>query len=121
MNTTPQDMIVGDFHEDVMLELIKDDGISRPRMMPVGLFPSSTRVEVSRSIRERFPLGTRFVACVKICQKHNADGSCNGNPYLKVYGTLKVILDTISDQSLIARLDPTGADGRKYYYVEITS
>ena len=52
----------GNFYDDVELELIKDEGISRPRMRPVGAFPIEMRVEVSRQLRELFPLGTRFKA-----------------------------------------------------------
>ena len=59
----------GNFYDDVELELIKDEGISRPRMPPVEGFPVEMRVEVSRQLRELFSLGTRFKANVKVCQK----------------------------------------------------
>ena len=110
-------MIVGEYRDDVILELTKDPGISRPRMKAVSDFSSTTRVEVSRKLREMFPLGTQFRARVKVCQKHNSDGSCKGDPYLRVSDDIGVLIHTIEDSGLVARLDPSGADGRKYYYV----
>lgn len=110
-------MIIGEYRDDVTLELVKDPGISRPRMMPVGDFPSTTRVEVSRRLREMFPLGTQFKARVKVCQKHARDGSPIGNPYLRVCDDIGVLEETIKNPGLVARLDPGGSDSRKYYYL----
>ena len=109
-------MILGD-ECFLVLELIKDSNMTRPRMKPVYGFPESTRVEVSRKIRELFPLGTRFKAKVRLCQKHYPDGSIKGNPYLRVQEEIGVIVSSIKDEGLIAKLDPTGKSGRKYYYV----
>lgn len=105
----------GNFYDDVELELIKDEGISRPRMRPVGGFSVEMRVEVSRQLRELFPLGTRFKANVKVCQKH-LGSKPNGPPYLRVY-KIGVVVSSIKDKGLVAKLDPSGADGRKYYYI----
>ena len=105
---------VGDFYSDVLLELIKDHGVSRPRMKPLNMFPKDFRVEVSRQLREEFPLGTKFEARVKVCQKH-AKGKPNGPPYLRVY-EIGVIVSSIKEKGIVAKLDPTGVDGRKYYY-----
>ena len=73
------------------------------------------RVEVSRQLRELFPLGTRFKANVKVCQKH-LGSKPNGPPYLRVY-KIGVVVSSIKDKGLVAKLDPSGADGRKYYYI----
>lgn len=105
---------VGEFHSAVLLELIKDQGVSRPRMQPITNFPQHWRIEVSRQLREEFPLGTRFEARVKVCQKH-VKGKPNGPPYLRVY-EIGVIVSSIKEKGLVAKLDPTGVDGRKYYY-----
>ena len=105
----------GNFYDDVELELIKDEGISRPRMRPVDGFPVEMRVEVSRELRELFPLGTRFKANVKVCQKH-IGSKPNGPPYLRVY-EIGLFVSSIQDKGIVAKLDPSGADGRKYYYI----
>ena len=111
------ELMIGQFHSDVVLELVKDHGISRPRMRPVDYpcFPELMRVEVSRQLRELFPLGTRFKSMVKVCQKHHGDKP-HGPPYLKVY-QIGVIVSSIKDQGLVAKLDPSGTDGRKYFYI----
>jgi hypothetical protein len=44
--------IIGEVRSEVILELICEPGISRPRMYPVTDFPKTTRVEVSRKLRE---------------------------------------------------------------------
>ena len=105
----------GNFYDDVELELIKDEGITRPRMRPVDGLPVEMRVEVSRELRELFPLGTRFKANVKVCQKH-IGSKPNGPPYLRVY-EIGVVVSSIKDKGIVAKLDPSGADGRKYYYI----
>jgi hypothetical protein len=107
--------IVGEFADGVLLELVKDHGISRPRMRPISEFPEDMRVEVSRQLRETFPLGTQFETQVKVCQKHHGSKP-HGPPYLKVY-EIGVVVSSINDKGLVAKLDPSGADGRKYYYI----
>ena len=109
------DLTIGEFHSEVLLELIKDRGVSRPRMKPINKFPEDLRVEVSRQLRKDFPLGTKFEARVKVCQKH-VKGKPSGPPYLKVYG-IGVIVSSVKDKGIVAKLDPTGADGRKYFYI----
>ena len=108
------DFVIGNFYSDVLLELIRDCGVSRPRMKPVNQFPADFRVEVSRQLRENFPIGTKFESRVKICQKH-VNGKPNGPPYLRVYD-IGVIVSSIKEKGIVAKLDPTGVDGRKYYY-----
>ena len=106
---------VGEFHSEVLLELIKDHGVSRPRMKPITKFPEDLRVEVSRQLREEFPLGTRFEARVKVCQKHRGS-KAHGPPYLRVC-EIGVVVKSFRDTGLVAKLDPSGADGRKYFYI----
>ena len=108
--------MIGGFRDEVEMELVKDKGISPPRMKPLTDFPEVDRVEVSRTLGESFPLGTRFMARVKVCQKHNRDGTSLGSPYLKAY-RVGVVVSSISDKGFVAKLDPTGVDGRKYYYI----
>ncbi len=110
-------MIEGSVINDIELVLIKDSGISRPRMQPVNGYPKSTRVEVSRKLREKFPLNTRFLATVKVCQKHwKETGKPKGEPYLRAT-EIGVIVSSIPDKGLVAKLDPAGADDRLYYYI----
>jgi len=115
--TDYDEMMIGEYRDDVLLELIRDVGKSRPRMKPLSDFPDGCRVEGSTAVKSSFPLGTHFVARVKVCQKHKPDGSCIGNPYLRISSEIGVLVKTIPDPGLVARLDPTGVSGRKYYYV----
>lgn len=64
---------VGEFYGHVELETCQDfdRGITRPRVRPVSEFNSDVRVEFPRKLRERFPIGTRFIATVKVCQSTN--------------------------------------------------
>ena len=75
---------VGDFYEGVLLETCRDENrsITRPRVRPQEYFPRSMRVEFPRSLRERHPIGTRFLADVTVGQKHWSNGSPKGPPYL---------------------------------------
>jgi hypothetical protein len=110
-------MTEGSVINNIELELIKDSGISRPRMRPVEGYPKSTRVEVSRKLREMFPLKTRFLATVKVCQKHwKETGKPKGDPYFKAI-KIGVIVSSIPDKGFVAKLDPAGADERFYYYI----
>ena len=107
---------VGQSVDRVVLQLTKDAGVSRPRIFPVSHFPKAMRVEFPRKLREQFPLGTKFQARVKVCQKHNKDGTPRGAVYLSA-SKIGVIIKSIADRGLVAKLDPSGADGRKYFYI----
>src|SRR5882724_6115948 len=77
-------LIEGQVYFDVVLETCSDQHISRPRVRPVSGFPEETRVEFPRSIRSKYPIGTKFSATVKICQKHwSHNGQRKGLPYLR--------------------------------------
>jgi hypothetical protein len=117
---------VGDTIE-VVLELIKDPGKSRPRMRPIEGFTSTARVEISRKLREMFPLGTLFRAKVTVCQKHYEEtGKPKGPIYLRsgrpfgANGEISVMIDTIKNPGIIAQLDLASTDeqSRKYFYID---
>jgi len=100
-----------------MLETCVDGHITRPRVRPVSHFPPDVRVEFPRSLREEFPIGTRFRATVKVCQKHwSSNGQPKGPPYL-VASNIGVIVQSIPDPGLRAKLKPGSRSGRAYYYI----
>ena len=102
-------LVVGAVHEKVMLETCRDSHLSRPRVRPVSHFPSDTRVWFPRSLRERFPIGTRFYARVKVSQKPK------GPPYLSA-SEIQVIVASIPGPGLRAKLKPGSKSGRAYTY-----
>jgi hypothetical protein len=111
---------VGQFFGQIELELCRDNGISRPRARPVSNFSPDTRTEMSRHLREMFPIGTRFIATVKVCQKHNPGGQPFGKPYLKVYD-LALIATSIPDEGLVAKVKSGSVSGLSYEYVQRTT
>lgn len=77
------DLAEGERFQGVLLETFKPSkGISRPRVRPIELLPRELKVDFPRDLRVDNPIGTRFRADVKVCQKHNSDGSMKGLPYL---------------------------------------
>jgi hypothetical protein len=110
---------VGEFFGNVTLETCVDDDVSRPRVRPIGSqFPVSTRVEFPWSFRERFPIGTRFLATVKVCQKTKS-GSPFGPSYLRAYD-IAIIPASIPDQGLIASVRAGSISGLAYEYRWVT-
>jgi hypothetical protein len=107
--------LVGQFFGNVELETCVDPGVSRPRVRPVTVFSSDVRVEFSRKYREIFPIGTRFMATVKVCQKHE-DGIPKGPPYLKSYD-VSVIASSVVDAGLMAKVKKGSISGLSYEYV----
>ena len=75
---------VGDYFTGILLETFKEkSGISRPRVRPINIFTPDIRVEFPRKLREIHPLGTRFLANVKVSQKTNkSTGEAVGSLYL---------------------------------------
>jgi hypothetical protein len=59
---------IGKFVNGVTLEICRGQKVTRPRVRPVDKFSSSVRVEFPRKLRELFPIGTRYMATVKVCQ-----------------------------------------------------
>lgn len=115
---TDLDMLVGRFFGHIELETCRDTTVSRPRVRPVSSFSPNTRVEFPRALREMFPIGTRFMATVKVCQKH-VDGKPHGPPYLKAYD-VAVIAASVSDAGLVAKVRKGSVSGLAYDYVWTT-
>lgn len=109
-------MSIGSRHTAVLLETYKDGRVSRPRVSPVRDFPPDTKVEFPRDLREEFPIGTKFYADVVVAQKHNKDGSPKGGPYL-VASNIGVVVSSIPNVGMRAKLKPGSTSGRSYHYV----
>jgi hypothetical protein len=110
----------GSFHGGVLLETCRESRpgkVSRPRVRPIEEFGDDIRVEFPRKLREDFPIGTRFTATVKVCQKHNRDGSCKGDPYLKAYD-ISLVHSSVKDKGLVARVRAGSISGLAYEYVQ---
>jgi len=112
------EMLVGRFFGHIELETCRDADVSRPRVRPTASFSPDIRVEFPRALREMFPIGTRFMATVKVCQK-TLDGKPHGAPYLKAYD-VAVIAASVSDQGLMAKVRKGSVSGLAYDYVWIT-
>lgn len=77
------DYEVGDYFSGVLLKTFKEAGISRFRVRPLESFPGDVRVVFPRQLREKYPIGTRFRALVKVSQKTDkATGIPIGREYL---------------------------------------
>jgi 5-methylcytosine-specific restriction endonuclease McrA len=108
---------VEDIFEGVLLETTIDDGISRPRVRPLEYFEKDIRVEFPRYLREENPIGTRFRADVKVCQKTNENGPV-GKLYLRAD---KNTIEKIEEHQPIRNLFPNKlntASDRSYEYIE---
>jgi HNH endonuclease len=108
----------GDWFFGVLLETCRDRSISRPRVRPVDELPRDIRVEFPRSLREQHPLGTRFRADVKVCQKHWANGQPNGPPYLRADTDTVVIESDYTPDTIVFAVQRAGTiSGRAYDWV----
>ena len=108
----------GDEFELITLETCKESGISRPQVKPLSYFPREMKVEFPKGLREEHPIGTRFRANVKVCQKHNSDGSVKGVEYLRAdKKTIVLVKDFKPSQLIYALLKPDSKSGRVYDYV----
>lgn len=107
--------LVGRFFGHIELETCRDATVSRPRVRPTASLSPDIRVEFPRALREMFPIGTRFMATVKVCQK-TLDGRPHGAPYLKAYD-VAVIAASVSDQGLMAKVRKGSVSGLAYDYV----
>ncbi len=106
---------VGEYIKCVTLETCLDPHKSRPRVRAVDHFKGDVRVEFPRKLRELFPIGTRYMATVKVCQKHKADGSTSGQPYLRATD-IGLIPESVPDQGLIAQVKAGSVSGLSYQY-----
>ena len=110
-------IIPGQYYENVILETFLVSGISRPRVRCVSTLPPDLLVEFPRDLREDYPIGTHFRATVKVCQKHwNEDGTPKGPPYLRATD-IGLIVSSIPDAGLRAKIQSGSKSGRSYYYV----
>ena len=118
MDKAEIDGLVGEYVQGIILETCTDlqKGISRPRVRPKSMFPTDMRVEFPRKLRELFPIGTEYKATVKVCQKHNADGSPKGEPYLRA-SDISLIPESVKDEGLIAKVRRGSISGLSYRYV----
>jgi hypothetical protein len=113
------EFIIGETIQGTLLETCKDEGISRPRVRVLWeQIPNDWRVEFPRKIREEYLIGSRFRADLKVCQKHNSDGTPKGQPYLRAdTKTIKHIKDYIPSTTIKAVSRKGSADGRVYDYL----
>ncbi len=113
------DFTIGETIQGMLLETCRDDGISRPRVRVLwDQIPSDWRVEFPRKIREEYNLGSRFRADIKVCQKHNKDGTTKGQRYLRAdTKSINHIKDFIPSTTVKAVSRKGSADGRTYDYL----
>lgn len=110
-------LIEGNVFDNVVLETCCDDDVTRPRVRPISHFSADVWVWFPRALREEYPIGTRFRATVKVCQKHwSHNGLPKGPPYLYA-SNIGVIVQSIPDPGLRAKLRPGSVSGRAYYYI----
>ncbi len=78
-------LIIGNYLPNVKCETFIDPETGRKRVRPLpgqGI-PTSLVIECSRSIRDNYPLGTKFLAVtLKVCDKSN------GRMYLRAEGQM---------------------------------
>jgi hypothetical protein len=110
-------LIKGNRVTSVMLESCRDSTVTRPRIRPVSHFSETLRVEFPRDLRSSLPIGTRFMADIKVAQKHSLKtGERNGPPYL-IASNIGIIVSSIPDQGIQAKLKSGSISGRAYYYI----
>ena len=106
---------IGQFLENVELETVRGDNVSRPRVRPVPGSGLNLHVEFSRKLRDMFPIGTRFRATVKVCQKTD-NGKAKGPPYLRAYD-VAIVPESVKDEGLMAQVRDGSVSGLSYEYV----
>ena len=106
---------LGRFFDQVELETCRDQNVSRPRVRPINKFNPDIRVEFPRHLRELFPIGTRYLATVKVCQK-SQEGKSKGPPYLRAYD-IALIPESVPDKGLIARVRKGSISELAYEYI----
>lgn len=108
----------GDEFELITLETCRESGVSRPRVRALSYFPREMRVDFPVALRTEYPIGTRFRANVKVCQKHNVDGSLKGVKYLYAdKKTIVLVKDFTPSQLIFALQKNDSKSGRAYDYV----
>lgn len=111
---------IGTTFEDALVETCVDDNITRPRVRAIHTgIPTGWRVEFPRATRKEHPIGTQFRCNLKVCQKHNKNGSVRGQPYLFADTATIVKIDDYSPKRIIhAILNPGSLSERSYSYIE---
>jgi hypothetical protein len=108
----------GDEFERVVLKTFKGESVTRPRVKPIDDFFDNMKVEFPRNLRENYPIGTTFIATVKVCQKHNKDGSLRGPKYLQAdTNTIDVHERSNSSKEEMAVQKTGTQSGRAYEYI----
>ena len=110
---------IGEYIKGVTLETCREDqksGVARPRVRPLDYFESTLRVEFPRKLRELFPIGTRYKATVKVCQKKDAKGEPAGRPYLSA-SEVALIPESVPYVGLVAQVKAGSVSGLAYKYV----
>lgn len=109
-------LTLGNEIDNVVVETYLDQKVTRPRVRCVSHFPPEFNVEFPRKMREDFPIGTKFEALIRVCQKHFEDGTPNGPLYLRA-SNVSVIVSSIKDSGLRAQLRAGALSGRAYNYI----
>ncbi len=114
-------LAVGEMLFSALVETCRDDGISRPRVHVLcDLIPDDWRVEFPRKLREENPIGSRFRADLKVCQKTNPDGSLRGQPYLRADTNTIIPIEDYTPETAIRAIPRQGSkDPRIYDYFGI--
>lgn len=112
------EQVIGERFHSVTLEIIREESrITRPRVRPADTFPKDMRVQFPRKLRELFPIGTKYLASVKVSQKRFSDGSPDGRPYL-VASNISLIAESVPDSGLVAQVKAGSISGLAYVYKE---
>jgi 5-methylcytosine-specific restriction endonuclease McrA len=112
------ELIEGDLFVGILLETYAPKEVSRPRVRPISELPKDILVEFPRDLRTTHPIGTRFRADVKVCQKHLSNGELKGNKYLRAdTKSIRLVSDFHPYDNLYAILDPNSVSDRSYKYI----
>lgn len=108
-------------YSGALVETCIDPGIGRPRVRAIHpAIPADWRVEFPRGLREASPIGTRFRCDLKVCQKHNADGSPRGQPYLCASPkSITLLAEFTPERNIFAIANPQSTGRRFYTYLEV--
>ena len=109
-------LVVGDKFEGVLLETVRTDNESRPRVRPLEYFESDIKVEFPRHLRVENPIGTRFIANVKVSQK-TKNGEPFGKPYLVATDSSIIKIDNFTPNCNLYAVKLNTAGDRAYEYI----
>jgi hypothetical protein len=101
-----RDIKDGAVYDDVILETTQGSTYGGPIARAISGFPPDTEVRLDRSLRQEFPIGTRFRASVTARIRMR---SSKRQFYLQI-NNVSVIVDSIPDDNLRAILNRMKAD-----------